>query len=101
MGFVEAKIATDTMLKMKGEYTAETVNEALKNVKNFRTDILCNPWYYGDAPLHIPNNVDRTVVPEGDVMVEKEDCFPIADVDPNIKRVRDIEKEDPSLVGKG
>jgi hypothetical protein len=45
--------------------------------------------------------VDRTVVPEGDVMVEKEDCFPISDVDPNIKKVRDIEKEDPSLVGKG
>jgi branched-chain amino acid transport system substrate-binding protein len=101
MGFVEAKIATDTMMKMDGEYTAETVNEAFKNIKNFKTDILCNPWYYGDAPLHIPNNVDRTVVPEGDVMVEKEDCFPISDVDPNIKRVRDIEKEDPSLVGKG
>jgi branched-chain amino acid transport system substrate-binding protein len=101
MGFIEAKIATDTMLEMEGEYTAETVNEAFKNIKNFETDILCTPWYFGEAPLHIPNNVDRTVVPEGDVMVEKEDCFPISDVDPNIKRVRDIEKEDPSLVGKG
>ena len=100
MGFIEAKIATDTLLKMKGEYTPKTVNEALKGVKNFKTDILCNPWYYGDAPLHIPNNVDRTVVPKGDVMVEKEKCFPISDVDPNIKKVRDIEAKDPSLIGK-
>jgi hypothetical protein len=33
-------------------------------------------------------------------MVENEDCFPISDVDPAIKEVRDIEAEDPSLIGK-
>jgi branched-chain amino acid transport system substrate-binding protein len=101
MGFTEANIATKALLGVKGEFTPKSVNAAFKAVKNFKTDILCSPWYYGDAPLHIPNNVDRTVVPKGDVMVEKEKCFPIADVDPAIKQVRDIEKKDPSLVGKG
>ena len=34
------------------------------------------------------------------MMVEKEDCFEISDVDPAIKQVREIEAKDPSLVGK-
>jgi branched-chain amino acid transport system substrate-binding protein len=99
MGFIEARIATEALLGVEGEYTKESVNEAFKNVKNFETDILCEPWYYGEAPLHLPNNVDRTVTPEGGVMVEAEDCFPISDVDPAIAQVREIEAEDPSLTG--
>ena len=99
MGFIEARIATEALQKVKGEYTKESVNEAFLNVKNFKTDILCNPWYYGEAPLHIPNNVDRTVTPRGGRMAQEEDCFPISDVDPAIAEVRKIEKEDPSLVG--
>ena len=51
--------------RIKGEFTVESVNEAIKNVKDFKTDILCKPWYYGDAPLHIPNNTDRTIDAEG------------------------------------
>ena len=99
MGFIEARIATEALLGVKGEYTKESINEAFLNVKNFETDILCEPWYYGEAPLHIANNVDRTVTPEGGVMVEAEDCFPISDVDPAIAQVREIEAEDPSLTG--
>jgi branched-chain amino acid transport system substrate-binding protein len=99
MGFLEARIATEALLDVKGEYTKESVNEAFLNVKNFETDILCEPWYYGEAPLHIPNNVDRTVTPEGGVMVEAEACFPISDVDPAIAQVREIERKDPSLTG--
>jgi branched-chain amino acid transport system substrate-binding protein len=91
MGFVEARIAVDALLKVKGEFTAKTVNTAFKNVRNFKTDILCKPWYYGDAPLHIPNNTDRTTTPQGGKMVQKEDCFPISDVDPAIAQVRKIE----------
>jgi branched-chain amino acid transport system substrate-binding protein len=91
MGFVEAAIATSALLKVKGEFTADSVNAAFKAVKNFKTDILCKPWYYGNGPLHIPNNTDRTVTPQGGKMVQKEDCFPISDVDPAIAQVRKIE----------
>jgi branched-chain amino acid transport system substrate-binding protein len=92
MGFVEAAIATKALLSVKGEFTAKTVNQAFKDVKDFKTDILCKPWYYGDGPTHIPNNVDRTTTPKNGKMVQKEDCFPISDVDPGIKQVRDWEK---------
>jgi branched-chain amino acid transport system substrate-binding protein len=93
-GFLEARIATQAMLDIEGELTKETVNEAFKNIKGFETDMLCKPWYYGDGPLHIPNNTDITVTPKEGTMVEKEGCFEISDADAPIKRVRDIEKEE-------
>jgi branched-chain amino acid transport system substrate-binding protein len=92
MGFVEAAIATKALLGVSGDITAETANKAFKDVKDFKTDILCKPWYYGDGPTHIPNNTDWTTTPQGGKMVIKEDCFPISDIDPGIKQVRDWEK---------
>jgi branched-chain amino acid transport system substrate-binding protein len=101
MGYLMGRISTEALLSIKGdEYTVETYNEAVRNVKNFETDILCNPWYYGKAPLHIPNNVDWTSTPDGGKMVIKEDCFEISDVEPDIAKVRKIEQQDPSLIGK-
>ena len=93
MGFLEARIATDALQGIKGDVTVESANEAIRNVKDFETDILCEPWYYGDAPLHIPNNVDRTTTPKDGVMVQNEDCFPISDAEPDIKQVREIEQQ--------
>jgi branched-chain amino acid transport system substrate-binding protein len=92
MGFVEAAIATKALLGVSGDITAETTNKAFKDVKDFKTDILCKPWYYGDGPTHIPNNTDWTTTPQGGKMVIKEQCFPISDIDPGIKEVRDWEK---------
>ena len=101
MGFVQGKIATQALLTIKGDtYNIKNVNEAFKNVKNFKTDILCAPWYYGDAPLHIPNHIDLTTTPRNGVMVQKEGCFKISNVDPDIKRVEEIEAKDPSLIGE-
>jgi branched-chain amino acid transport system substrate-binding protein len=99
MGFVIADIATQAMLGIKGEVTKESVNAAVKSVKNYRTGILCAPWYFGDAPLHIPNNIDWTTTPSGGKMVIKEDCFEISEADPDIAQVRKIEEQDPSLIG--
>jgi pyruvate/2-oxoglutarate/acetoin dehydrogenase E1 component/ABC-type branched-subunit amino acid transport system substrate-binding protein len=93
MGFVEARIATDALMKMQGDFTAKTVNQAFQDVKGFKTDILCKPWYYGKAPLHIPNNTDRTVTPKEGKMVEQEGCTEISAVDPDIAKVRKIEQE--------
>jgi branched-chain amino acid transport system substrate-binding protein len=91
MGFVMGAIATKALLSVKGDITVESANKAIRDVKDFKTDILCSPWYYGDAPLHIPNNVDRTTTPKDGVMVQAEDCFDISDAEPDIKKVREIE----------
>jgi branched-chain amino acid transport system substrate-binding protein len=91
MGFVQGRIATQALMGIKGAYTVKSVNNAFHNVKNFRTDILCRPWYFQNAPLHIPNNTDRTVVPENGKMVQKQGCFNISPIDPAIAQVRKIE----------
>jgi branched-chain amino acid transport system substrate-binding protein len=100
MGFVIGQIATEAMLNIDGDVTKESYNKAVKEIKNFRTGILCAPWYFGDAPLHIPNNIDWTTTPQGGKMVIKEDCFEISDADPDIAQVRQIEEQDPSLIGE-
>jgi branched-chain amino acid transport system substrate-binding protein len=93
MGFLEARIATEALQSVKGDVTVESANEAIRNVKGFETDILCEPWTYGDAPLHIPNNVDRTTTPKDGVMVQNEDCFEISDAEPDIKKAREFEQQ--------
>ncbi len=93
MGFVQGRIATQALMGIKGAYTAKSVNKAFLNVKNFRTDILCRPWYFQKAALHIPNNTDRTVVPQNGKMVQKQGCFNISPIDPGIAKVRAIEKK--------
>jgi branched-chain amino acid transport system substrate-binding protein len=92
MGFVAAEITVSALRTIDGEYTVASVNKAIKDVKDLKTDILCKPWYYGDAPPHIPNNTDWTTTPKNGKMVIKEQCFPISEVDPAIAQVRKLEK---------
>jgi branched-chain amino acid transport system substrate-binding protein len=97
MGFVEARIATSALLNMKPPYSLVRVNQAFAGVRNFRTDILCSPWYFGKVPVHIANNVDRTVTPDHGKMVVKEPCFKISAADPDIAAARVVEKKNPQL----
>ena len=77
MGFTDAMIATKALLGVKGEFTKESVNEAFKNLKDVKTDILCNPWSFGEG-VRLANDADRTIVPQDHKFVEKEKCFDIA-----------------------
>jgi branched-chain amino acid transport system substrate-binding protein len=99
MGYLMGEFMTNALETVDGEYTVQSVNEAVFNLKDQETDILCRPWYYGKAPLHIPNNVDWTSTPSGGKMVIKEDCFEISEDEPDIAKVREIEAADPSLTG--
>jgi branched-chain amino acid transport system substrate-binding protein len=102
MGFTMAQQLVMALQAVKGDsYTIKTVNQAIKNIKGFKTDILCRPWYYGEAPLHLPNNVDWTTTPKNGKMVIKEDCFEISAADPAIAEVRKIEKDNPDLTKPG
>ena len=73
MGFTMGQLLVQALESIKGEdYSLKTVNKAIADLKGFKTDILCRPWYYGKAPLHIPNNVDWTTTPKNGKMVIKE-----------------------------
>lgn len=94
MGYLQAKILTTTLMEMDPADLDDpvAVNEAILQISDFETDILCKPWYYGELPVHIPNNWDRTVVPEGDNLVEVEDCFEITALDDALDTVREFEE---------
>jgi branched-chain amino acid transport system substrate-binding protein len=77
MGFTDAMLATKALLSIKGDVTKASVNEAFRNLKDVKTDILCNPWSFGEG-VRLANDADRTIVPKDHKFVEKEKCFDIA-----------------------
>jgi len=100
MGFVAAKMAVDTLNEVpEDQLTKEGINEAILNIKNYKTDILCKPWYFQKMKLHVPNNTDRTVTPKDGKMVEAEGCTDIPDSYPDLEYVRQFEAEND--VNKG
>ena len=93
MGFMAGKFSTNALLSIKGPITAKSYNDAVRNLKNQKTDMLCKPFYVGKLPYHIPNNWDITVDYKGGKVVVKEKCFAIAAVDKSIAQTRVWEKK--------
>jgi branched-chain amino acid transport system substrate-binding protein len=94
MGFMDAKFATTALLNVKGAVTAKSYNLAVRNLKDIKTDMLCEPWYVGNAlPYHIPNNSDITVDYKNGQVVLKTGCTKIAAVDPEITQTRQWEQK--------
>ena len=96
MGFLNAKVATEALLRMGegAEYTIESVNDAFYTLTDMESDMWCRPWYYSSGAdlANVSNNTDRTVVPEGGVMVQTEDCFDIlATPDNDLEAIREFE----------
>jgi branched-chain amino acid transport system substrate-binding protein len=93
MGFMDAKFATAALMNVKGAVTAKSYNNAVRGLKNIKTDMLCKPWYVGKLPYHIPNNTDITVDYKDGKVVKKEGCIDIAAVDKELARTRVWEKK--------
>jgi branched-chain amino acid transport system substrate-binding protein len=92
MGYAEAEILTHALLSMpkNGPYTVQSVNAAIKAVKNYNTGMNCQAWTYGDYPMHIANNADYTVTPDNGRMVQAQGCTKISGVDPQISDYRNV-----------
>jgi branched-chain amino acid transport system substrate-binding protein len=101
MGFMAGKFSTMALLNVKGPVTAKSYNAAVRGLKNVKTDMLCKPWYVGNAlPYHIPNNTDITVTYKNGQVVLNEKCFNIAPVDPELAQTRVWEKKFKLNTGK-
>ena len=96
MGFLLGKFLTNALQTVKGQYTIKTVNAAIKAIKNQKTELLCQPWVYGNYPLHIPNNADFTTTPDNGKMVTAQGCFNISAADPQIAAYRKVAGTAPS-----
>jgi branched-chain amino acid transport system substrate-binding protein len=94
MGYMDAKFSTIALLNIKGAVTAKSYNLAVRNLKNIKTDMLCKPWYVGNAlPYHIPNNTDITVDYKSGQVVVRQGCADIAPVDKQLTQTRKWEKQ--------
>ncbi len=96
MGFLLAKFFVGAMQDVKPPYTIANVNAAIKAIKGQSNEMQCQPWVYGDYPLHIPNNSDFTTTPDNGKMVTAQGCTPISSADPQIAQYRSVAGEAPS-----
>lgn len=94
-GFIAAKIFVDTIMDLDPDsLNKESISQAIAGIKNYKTDLLCKPWYWPpEGADHYPNNADRTVVLSGGKQVEAKEggCFDVAF--PDADKLRQIEKE--------
>jgi branched-chain amino acid transport system substrate-binding protein len=96
MGYLLGKFSVDALEKVKGDYNIKNVNDAFKAIKDEKTELLCQPWVYGDYPLHIPNNADFTTTPDNGKMVTAQQCFNVSSDDPQIAQYRKAAGTAPS-----
>jgi branched-chain amino acid transport system substrate-binding protein len=96
MGFLLGKFSTNALKTVKGAYTIKSVNAAFKAIKDEKTELLCQPWVYGNYPLHIPNNADFTTTPDNGRMITAQNCFNISAADPQIAQYRKAAGTAPS-----
>jgi branched-chain amino acid transport system substrate-binding protein len=62
-GYLSAKMATEAMLKMDpAKIDRAGVTDALRAIKDFRTDMLCGPWYFGNGARHNANHTGMIAV---------------------------------------
>lgn len=96
-GFLAAKILTDTLLKLDPKaITRESVSKAVLGIKGYKSDILCAPWYYGQADAHNANHTTRMAIVKGGKFLELQGCE--AAKDPALATIAAREKSE-GLVG--
>jgi branched-chain amino acid transport system substrate-binding protein len=92
-GFVSANIFVDTLLEMDpASIDRANVTKALKAVKNYRTDLLCGPWYFGNADFHQPNHASLMVMITKEGFKPETECFDVTGK--YFDRIRDLEKKE-------
>jgi branched-chain amino acid transport system substrate-binding protein len=96
MGYLLGKFSVGALDTVKAPYTIANVNAAFKAIKDQKTELLCQPWTYGDYPLHIPNNADFTTTPDNGKMVTAQGCFDVSSADPQIAQYRSAAGTAPS-----
>jgi branched-chain amino acid transport system substrate-binding protein len=82
-GFLAAKVFVATMLELDpSTLDRDTVSEALRGVSNFKSDLVCGPWYFGaDAEIHNANHAGRIVRQVDGGWETVTDCVEIEDPD--------------------
>lgn len=91
-GYLAARIAEKALLSLDpSNITRETVSKAVQQVKGFKSDIFCAPWYFGEGQVrHNANSTTRMAVSEAGKWKVVSDCT--ASPDPELADIRAYEK---------
>jgi branched-chain amino acid transport system substrate-binding protein len=80
-GYLSARAATDALLKIKGPIDRKAAFDAFKGITNWRTDIMCSPWYFGPGERHQPNHHGRASLLEAGGFKTLTQCYESKDTE--------------------
>ena len=61
-GYLSARFFVDAMLQLDPvKIDRKSVSEAIRGIKNEKSDLLCGPYYVGDGDRHMPNHANMMV----------------------------------------
>lgn len=61
-GYLSARFFVDAMLTLDpATIDRQTATEAIRAIKNYKSDLLCGPYYVGDGDRHMPNHANMMV----------------------------------------
>lgn len=79
-GYLAAKVATQVLLKLDpAKIDRATVSDALRAVRDVRSDMMCGPWYIGNGKRHNANHAGMVAVASKGGWAPKGNCFEIDD----------------------
>lgn len=91
-GYLAARIATDALLKLDAKkIDRASVSDALRKVSDFRSDILCKPFYVGNGARHNANSSGPIASVSGGGFKTVSGC--ISADDPELADIRADEKK--------
>jgi len=99
-GYLAARVFVETLLKLDPDtISRDTVSTAIQKIKGFKTDMLCQPWYFAGPDGHNNANHQLLNVKVGsDGKFEKaNDCFETAD--PALSDILAFEQANPDVLG--
>ncbi|PHP67917.1 branched-chain amino acid ABC transporter substrate-binding protein [Zhengella mangrovi] len=92
-GYLSAKFFTETMLAMDPADVGDRakVSEAIRNIKGLKSDLMCGPYYVGNADFHMPNHAGYMVkIVKGGYEIVRE-CYQYDS--PYFEKIIALEKE--------
>jgi branched-chain amino acid transport system substrate-binding protein len=91
-GYLAAAAATHALLKLDpAKIDRAAVAEAFRNIKNFKTDVSCSPWYFGPGDEHNAVHAGSVAEIVDGKFVTRRSCF--QQIDPDLAGILKMEKE--------
>ncbi|WP_293936325.1 ABC transporter substrate-binding protein [Iodobacter sp.] len=79
-GYLSARLTTETLLKLDpAKITRASVSEALRKIVDFKSELLCRPFYIGTGKRHNANNYSRVASSTGTGWAVRSECSAVLD----------------------